>query len=209
MARTVTAKPTSNHQLVPKTEGNPEGKGVNGLLDDWRATEPRGVVARQPRRVLADLFASMLVLSASFKYRPVPGCANYLYWIDGEWSLSLIAPDEWSSPRRAAYVATCVLQRDMTWQLLLSDQLPGNESAIGAIRRFYFGFVKMLDTDLTLEEILPFHVSSLSYYQRLHASALSRSVCTALARGDQSSKSAREWGTQLPHLDQALLAYSG
>lgn len=205
MARIV----TKDHQLVAKTDGNPDGKGANGLLDDWRATEPRGVVARQPRKVLADLFASMLVLSASFKYRPVPGCANYLYRIDGEWSLSLIAPDEWSDPRRAAFVATCVLQRDMTWTILPSDRLPGNEQAIDAIRHFYRGFVAMLDTDLTLEETLPFHVSSLSYYQRLYASALSRSVCTALARGDQGSKRAREWGRQLPHLDNALLAYSG
>lgn len=209
MVSTVTRLVKNDRQLVPKTDGNPEGKGVNGLLDDWRATEPRGVVAKQPRQVLADLFASMLVLSAEFKYRPVTGRKNYLYWIDGEWSLSLIAPDEWSGARRAAFVATCVLQRDMTWKILPSDRLPGNDHAIEAIRHFYRGFVRMLDTDLTLEEILPFHVSSLSYYQRLYASALSRSVCTVLARGDQGSKSARDWGMQLPHLDNALLAYSG
>jgi len=204
MAKTM----TNDRQLVPKTDGNPEGKGVNGLLDDWRATEPRDIVAKQPRQVLADLFASMLVLSAAFKYRPVTESKNYLYWIDGEWSLSLIAPEEWSDPRRAAFVATCVLQPDMTWKILPSDRLPGNEQAIDAIRHFYRGFVKMLDTDLTLEEVLPFHVSSLSYYQRLYASALSRSVSTVLARGDQGSKSAREWGMQLPHINNALLPYS-
>ena len=38
---------------VPKTAGNPEGKGVQGFLDDWRATEPRGVVAKPQRQVLA------------------------------------------------------------------------------------------------------------------------------------------------------------
>jgi hypothetical protein len=200
---------TNDRELMAKIDGNPEGKGVNGLLDDWRATEPRGVVAKPPRQVLADLFASMLVLSAAFKHRPVTGSRNYLYWFDGEWSLSLIAPDEWSDPRRAAFVATCILQRDMTWKILPSDRLPGNEQAIDAIRHFYRGFVKMLDTDLTLEEILPFHVSSLSYYQRLYASALSRSVCTVLACGDQGSKSSREWAMQLPHLNNALLAYNG
>lgn len=164
---------TNDRELMAKIDGNPEGKGVNGLLDDWRATEPRGVVAKPPRQVLADLFASMLVLSAALKYRPVTGSRNYLYWFDGQWSLSLIAPDEWSDPRRAAFVATCILQRDMTWK------------------------------------ILPFHVSSLSYYQQLYASALSRSVCTVLACGDQGSKSSREWAMQLPHLNNALLAYNG
>jgi len=203
MVRTV----RKNRQLAPKTDGNPEGKGVSGLLDDWRATAPRGVVARQPRQVLADLFASMLVLSAAFKYRPVPERDNYLYWIDGQWSLSLIAPDEWSGERRAAFVATCVLQRDMTWTIQPVERLVGNAPAIEAIRRFYCGFVEMLDTDLTLEEILPFHCSKLSYYQRLYASALSRSVSVALARGDQAAKSGRQWSLQLPHLNHALLTH--
>ena len=199
---------TGDRQLVSITGGNPEGKGVNGLLDDWRATEPRGVVAKQPRQVLADLFASMLVLSASFKYRPVPGRANYLYWIDEEWSLSLIAPDEWSSARHAAFVATCVLQPDMIWTIRPTDRLAGNDRATAALRRFYFGFVRMLDTDLSLEEILPFHNNGLAYYQRLFASALSRSVAAAVASGDQAARSGRQWRMQLPHLDNALLAYS-
>src|SRR5210317_585232 len=106
---------------VPKTAGNPEGKGAHGFLDDWVATEPRGVVAKPPRQVLAELFTSLLVLSASFRYRPVPGRPNYLYWMDGEWSLSLIAPYEWSEKRRAGFAGTCVLQPDMTWTISPSE----------------------------------------------------------------------------------------
>ena len=83
-----------------KTEGNPEGKGAHDFLRDWCETEPQGVVAKPERQVLAELFTSLLVLSATFKYRPVPGCSNYLYWIDGQWSLSLIGPHEWSEQRR-------------------------------------------------------------------------------------------------------------
>ena len=75
------------------------------------------------RQVLAELFTSMLVLSASFKYRPAPGCANFLYWVDGDWSLSLIEPDAWSDERRAGFVGTCALQPDMTWTLSPSAQL--------------------------------------------------------------------------------------
>ena len=84
-----------------KSTGNPEGKGLNGFLLDWYQSEPRGVVAKPQRQVLAEFFTSMLVLSAQFKYKPAIGVDNYLYWIDGEWSLSLIAPDEWSEERRA------------------------------------------------------------------------------------------------------------
>jgi hypothetical protein len=177
----------SDRPLVPKVAGNPEGKGDHAFLTDWCATEPRGVVAKPQRRVLAELFTSMLVLSASFKYRPVPGGSNYLYWIDGRWSLSLIAPYEWSDERRAGFAGTCVLQRDMTWTIV---------------------FAAMLDTDLTLEEILPFYVGRLDYYQRLFASALSRSVTAAVMRGGQTAISCRQWQMQLPDMKYVLPAYS-
>ena len=148
----------------------------------------------------------MLVLSASLKYRPVPGAANYLYWVDGQWSLSLIAPCEWSERRRAGFAGTCVLQRDMTWTIVPSEQLADNRPVVAAIRRFYEGFAEMLDTDLTLEDIMPFYVGRLPYYQRLYASALSRSVSAAVTRGDQVSISCRQWQRELPHLEHALLA---
>ena len=197
-----------SRQLALKTDGNPEGKGAHAFLDDWRATEPRGVVAKPQRQVLAELFTSMLVLSASFKYRPVTGCSNYLYWIDGHWSLSLIAPHEWSDKRRDGFAGTCILQRDMTWTIVPSDRLVEDSLATGAIRRFHGAFAEMLDTDLTLEEILPSYVGSLHYYQRLYAHALSRSVRTAVTRGDFALQSCRQWHNQLTQLNNVLLAYS-
>ena len=196
----------SGRMLAPKTAGNPDGKGAHGFLNDWRATEPRGVVAKPKRQLLAEFFTSMLVLSASIRYRPAPGCSNYLYWIDGQWSLSLIAPHEWSDERRAAFAGTCMLQRDMTWTIVPSDRLAEDNPVTDAIRRFYDAFAEMLDTDLTLEEILPSYVSGLYYYQRLYAGALRRSVCAAVARGGQASESCRQWRMQLPHLNTMLLA---
>ena len=194
---------------VAKTAGNPDGKGAHGFLADWHATEPRGVAAKPQRQVLAEFFTSMLVLSASFKYQPVPGHANYLYWVDGQWLLSLIAPYEWSDARRAAFAGTCILQRDMTWTIEPSERLAEDGPVSVAVRRFYDAFAAMLDTDLTLEEILPFYVGRLSYYQRLCASALSRSVTAAMTRGGQASMSCRQWRTQLPRVDNVLLAHNG
>jgi hypothetical protein len=194
---------------VQKTAGNPEGKGVHAFLDDWRASEPRGIVAKPQRQVLAELFTSMLVLSASFRYQPVPGCSNYLYWIDGQWSLSLIAPHEWSEERRAGFAGTCVLQRDMTWTIDPPDRLVENGPLLDAIRRLYDGFAAMLDTERTLEEILPYCVGRLHYYQRLYAGALSRSVSATLQLGEQAAMSCRQWQAQLPGLDNVLPAQSG
>ena len=188
-----------------KTDGNPEGKGNNGFLLDWSLTEPRGVIAKPQRQVLAEFFTSMLVLSAKFKYRPVAGKSNYLYWIDGEWSLSLIGPDEWSEERRAGFVGTVVLQRDMTWTITPSDALADNKPMSDAIGRFYDAFAETLDTDCTLEEILPFYVRNLPYYQRLHASALSRSMRAAVTLGDQTSIRCRDWLLLLPRQDRVFL----
>ena len=106
---TATALPKNfgNFAIARKTDGNPEGKGANGFLRDWHQSQPRGVVAKSRRQLLAEFFTSMLVLSAKFKFRPVVGVSNYLYWINSEWSLSLIAPDEWSQERRAGFAGAC------------------------------------------------------------------------------------------------------
>ncbi|NNC55917.1 MAG: DUF2452 domain-containing protein [Woeseiaceae bacterium] len=200
---------SGNLAIARKTDGNPDGKGLNGLLLDWYRTEPRGVVAKPQRQILAEFFTSMLVLSATFKFRPAIGGVNYLYWIDGEWRLSLIAPDEWSDERRAGFVGTCVLQRDMTWTIAPSGLLAEQNPVSDAIGRFYDAFAKMLDTDLTLEEILPFHVGRLSYYQRMYASALSRSLRAAVILGDQAATSCRQLSMLLPQQKYGLLAYRG
>ena len=192
-----------------KTDGNPEGKGVNGFLLDWHESEPRGLVVKPERQVLAEFFTSMLVLSAQFKYKPIVGVSNYLYWIDGQWSLSLIGPDEWSAERQEGFVGTCVLQQDMTWTIEPSAILAEEGPVADAIGRFYDAFVETLDTDLTIEEILPFYVGKMPYYQRLYANALSRSIRGAVTLGDQRTMKCREWQQLLPRLERVMLVHGG
>ena len=198
-----------NSAIACKTDGNPEGKGVNGFLADWHQCKPRGIVAKPRPQLLAEFFTSMLVLSATFKYRPTVGTANYLYWINGEWSLSLVAPKEWSHERRAGFAGTCLLQRDMTWTIEPSDMLADNKPVSDAIGRFYDAFADMLDTDLALEEILPFYVRQIPYYQRLYAGALSRSVLAVVTLSDQTATSCRQWCMLLPQRKIDLLTYRG
>jgi hypothetical protein len=197
-------KPYRPGDVAPKTDGNPEGKGYIGFLKDWEDTEPRGVVAKPSRQVLAEFFTSMLVLSSQFKYQPVIGNSNYLYWINSEWSMSLIAPYEWSDERRAAFAGTCVLQQDMTWTIEPSEHLASENAVSAAVAEFYDAFADMLDTDLTLEDILPTYVAKLPYYQRLHAAALSRSLRGTLLLGDRTAISCRDWFPQLPQLARML-----
>lgn len=191
--------------IVRKADGNPEGKGSNGFLLDWYSSEPRGVVAKPRRQVLAEFFTSMLILSAGFKFRPAVGMEYSLYWIRDEWSLSLIAPGEWSDERRAGFAGTCELHHDMTWTITPSDLLAEENAVSAAVGRFYEAFARTFDTDLALEEILPFHVHGLPYYPRLYASALGRSLRAAVVLGDQAATNCREWLALLPRQQNALL----
>ena len=196
-----------SYSVAPKTGANPEGKGANGFLLDWYRSEPRGVMAKPRRQLLAEFFTSMLVLYAKFKFRLVVGRPSFLYWIDNEWNRSLISPDEASAERREAYGASCTLQRDMTWTIIPSERLKERNSVSAAVGRFYDAFAETMDTDLTLEEILPFYVGKMPYYQRLYASALSRSMRAAVILGEQTSTSCREWHALLPDMKTGLLAH--
>ena len=191
--------------VAQKTDANPEGKGLNGFLLDWYRTEPRGVVVKPQRQVLAEFFTSLLILSAKFKYEPAVGVQNYLYWIDGAWQLSLIGPHEWSEERQQAFAGTCELQTDMTWTIEPSEHLHDDSPVAEAVGLFYDAFVEMLDTDLTLEDILPFYVGTMHYYPRLYASALSRSVRGTVTLGDQRDIRCRDWRMLLPRLERMLL----
>ncbi|MEO1245668.1 MAG: hypothetical protein AAFX56_08270 [Pseudomonadota bacterium] len=191
--------------VAVRGEGNPDGKGTNGFLLDWYRSEPRGVVAKPQRQVLAEFFTSMLVLSAKFKYKPAVGTENYLYLIGGDWVLSLIRPDQWSAERREGFVGTCILQRDMTWTIEPSARLRDNNPVAEAVSRFFDAFADTLDTDLTLEEILPFYAGKLPYYQRLYANALSRSIRAAVTLGDQRDTPCRDWRVALPSFANAAL----
>ena len=191
-----------------KSDGNPEGKGLNGFLLDWSESEPRGVVAKPRSQLLAEFFTSMLVLAAEFKYKPVVGVPNYLYWINGQWILSLVSPEEWSEERYTRCAGTCVLQPDRTWTIVPSDLLAGHNEVSDAVGRFYDAFAEILDTDRTLEEVLPFYVGKMPYYQRLNASALSRSIRGSVVLGDQESIRCRDWRMALPQLDRLFLSHN-
>lgn len=197
-----------DHSAVALPETYAHGNGTVGFLQDWYASAPRGVVVKPQRQVLAEFFTSMLVLSAEFKYKPSIGTENYLYYVDGKWSLSLIAPDQWSEARQAGFAGSCTLLADRTWTIAPSDNLAGDAPVADAVRRFYEGFRHAMDSDGTLEDILPFYAGKLSYYRRLNANALSRSLRATVTIGDQRQIPNREWLLQLPRSGRRLLGAS-
>lgn len=185
--------------------GNPQGKGHVGLLLDWDNTRPIGAQAKSSGQLLADYFTSMLVLSSSFKFKPVVGQTYYLYWIKSQWSLSLVSPSEWSDERREAYVGQCELHDDMTWTMNPSEDLSNRQAVLEAMADFHDAFVEKMDSDEPLEQTLPVYVAKLPYYQRLYASALTRSLRFSMTVGGQLSIKSNQWLEQLPARPLQLL----
>ena len=192
-------------KIAEYAPSNPQGKGHVGLLLDWEYSRPRGATEKTASQLLADYFTSMLVLSATFKFKPVVGQEYYLYWMHEQWSLSLIAPTEWSEERRNAYIGNCELHPDMTWTLNPTANLAGRESAMAALGTFHDAFVEKLTTASPLEEMLPVYVARFPYYQRLFASALTRSLKSSMIIGGQLSIECTHWLEQLPQRPLQLL----
>jgi hypothetical protein len=96
----------------------------------------------------------------------------------------------------------------MTWTISPSELLAGDNPVTDALGRFYKAFVEMFDTDLTLEQILPFYVRQMPYYQRLYASALSRSIRGSATLGGQAALKCRQWQLQLPPRERLLVSHA-
>ena len=164
-------KPTKNHSKNP----NPQGKGLVPVLRDLSSLQAVVPVVKSSADFLRDYCISSMVLSAKFSFKPVPGRDYYLYAMQDEWNLSLIAPDEWSRQRIERFIGKCRLRTDMTWEID-TESLSGESTANDSARNFIRGFVDNLSEQESITSHLPFYVSELPYYQRMLATALASSL---------------------------------
>jgi hypothetical protein len=175
-------------QLIQRAQNNPnpQGKGCVPVLQDWAALRPQVPAPKAPADILRDYCLSALVLAARFRFRPVPGKPYYLYCGEQDWSLSLIAPQEWGRAMPGEFVAECCLQADMTWRLEFGSLLA--DSAAGMrLQRFVEGFSGTLASQGSLVEGLPFYVRTLPYYQRMLATGLAVSLHHSIGEVDPAA----------------------
>ncbi len=181
-----------------KTGANPQGKGLTPVLDAWRAAQPAAVSAKSPRRILADYFTTMLILSADFAFKPRPGVDYFLYLKGEGWKLSLVSPDEWGDRAPGPCLGRCVLKRDMTWELQLRTDLDSEPGLIEALESFHEGFLHLLEQNAPLEDKLPYFAANLPYYQRLLAAGMSSSLAQSLRLSGLEGRSGRQWLRSVP-----------
>ena len=172
---------------------NPQGKGLVPLLEHWRASQPSVIRARTSREVLRDYLVTSLVISADFHFKPRPGVSYFLYLSNGHWQLSLVSPQEWRNRAPGPCLGRCVLQRDMTWQLMLAEDIGSDRELVEGLSAFQRAFLEWLDQDGTLEDHLPSYARSLPYYRRLLASGMASSLKHSMERSGLNLRQSREW----------------
>jgi uncharacterized protein DUF2452 len=167
---------TTQHKKNP----NPQGKGLVPVLRDWDAMQPGTAVVKAPDALLRDYCISSLVLGAKFQFKPIVGKPYYLYAREDDWTMSLIAPDEWGERQPGACLGRCRLRVDMTWEIEAIAGHKVDEVAQERAQEFVRNFVDTLSGQEALGEHLPFYVQELPYYQRLLATALAASLQRSL-----------------------------
>jgi hypothetical protein len=195
-----------NDELHP--EGNPQGKGAVPVLDALNALRPYQPSEKSAEQILKEFCLSTLVLSARFDFRVVPGKTYYLYRVNCDWRLSLIAPCEWGGRCPGPHVAQCELKPDMTWNLVLAQSVAEDAELLAALEQHLEGFINRISEAGKLEEALPIYESQLPYQQRLMATALSSSLQTSLLISGLAGTSGK---ALLSHggVSQLLLASEG
>jgi hypothetical protein len=172
---------------------NPQGKGQLPLLQLWESNRPQRLAVKKAHTLLGDYLASLLVLSAEFRFKPVAGTPYHLYRRHGRWRLSLVAPSEWTTTDPGVYVGSCSLRPDMTWTLTPSADIHHHPDLVADLTAFVRQFVDTLASRDTLEAGLPFYVSGLPFYQRLLATGLASSVQKTAQISGLGHKGAAFW----------------
>ena len=163
-------------------DANPQGKGLVPILAslaDSRAVIP--VVAKHINQISSELFTSLFVLHSHFQFKPVMGKSYWLYQREEKFQLSLISPDEWGGGF-GLFVGECVLQEDVTWTLTLDKAAANNQSLMTLIEQRRQEYEQALSAAESVDQLLPFYLDGLPFYQRVFASALANSLKSSMVK---------------------------
>jgi hypothetical protein len=82
------------------------------------------LLVNQARRIHDRVDISEVIYETKINFKPIVGHQYYLYQkIEGDYFLSLVAPDEWGRASKPDYCATIELLADHTWSILDKSDL--------------------------------------------------------------------------------------
>lgn len=160
-----------------KKNPNPQGKGLVPILESL--AESRALVSSVPKQInqiSSELFTSMFVLHSQFQFKPIVGKSYWLYQRGEQFKLSLISPQEWGNSAFGVFVGECVMQADITWTLSLDAHAAKNEALMTYIKDKQSEFEQVMLSAESVDNVLPFYLDGLPFYQRVFASALANSL---------------------------------
>jgi len=158
-------------------QANPQGKGLVPILESLASSRALvSVVPKHIKQISSELFTSLFVLHSHFHFKPVVGKSYWLYRRAEEFQLSLISPQEWGGDGFGSFVGECVLQHDVTWTLRLDTAAANEKDLMSLIENKRREFEVALCSAESVDEVLPFYLEDLPFYQRIFAAALANSL---------------------------------
>lgn len=178
---------------------NPQGKGVVPVLQ--HLTGVNHAVTISPKnidQISNELFTSLFILESDFSFKPIVGKSYWLYRKENRFRLSLISPQEWNGSAFGQFIGECVLHEDITWSLNLDEEAGMDQNLLEQIEVKRRKFQEELEKAEQVETVLPVFKESLSFYQRVLAYALSRSLSASMKLSGINGLSYNEIKAHLP-----------
>jgi len=171
--------------LSPTTKSpNPQGKGVVVLLDSLQqAKNHLQTSAKNIQQISSDLFTSLFILNSQIRFKPTTRQTYWLYLKDGQYRLSLIAPDQWAPAQSGRFIGACALQTDLTWTLELSGDCTNDQAFIQDIAHRRQQLEQKLQQAEKIDDVLPVYTKTLPFYSRVLASGLAYSLKQSMQKG--------------------------
>lgn len=167
----------------PLNNPNPQGKGLVPVLEIL--AQSRAIISVAPKHITqisCELFTSLFVLHSQFQFKPVVGKHYWLYQRTHKFHLSLVSPREWGGNSFGLFVGECVLQQDITWSLTLDEVAANDRTLMAYIEHKRHEFEQVLSSAETMNDVLPFYLKGLPFYQRVFASALANSLKNSMVK---------------------------
>ena len=172
---------------------NPQGKGLVALLDSLQQAKQQLVApAKNLQQISSDLFTSLFVLNSQIRFKPTAGQTYWLYCKDGEYLLSLIAPEQWPPAQSGRFIGACELQTDLSWTLELANACANDSAFLQEIADRRRQLEQQLQQAETIDAALPVYLETLPYYSRVLASALAYSLKQSMQKSGISGLSYRQ-----------------
>jgi hypothetical protein len=156
---------------------NPQGKGLVPVLQGFdRHHLSELLPPKQIDQIQMELFTSLFVLQSDFSFNPVPETSYWLYQRQERYKLLMVSPAEWHKPYPGRFIGECILQTDRTWTLVLDADVADDDEFMDEIERQRNELQCSLEEADSIEDALPVYEKTFSFYGRILAFTLGKSL---------------------------------